>query len=333
MRGLTYMLSKYSDKAMTLKLRNKWVDIDPREWKTQFNMTVNVGLGTGNRDIQLQHLMALHAQQVELMKVGKGYMVSDENLYNLYNKISEAMGFKHPELFVTDPQKVPPQAKQPPPDPQMVKAQMDAQEGQAKLQFAGQKEQLNAQTEQAIAQINAQTQVAIAQMNNASAEKIAQMKISADAQLAVFDKQGAGQDANLEAQKMASELETGRAVASEKARLERDVAEAKVMLEVFKAREQAKLAKETASAQIETEGMKAEAAVTAAGAKTPQAKQAENKEKQAEKKASMDQSMMMTKQHQELMQTLGKVIEGKGGKKKISFVKDGDSIVGAEIGE
>lgn len=188
MRGITYMLSKYSDKSMTVKLRNKWVDIDPREWKTQFNMTVNVGLGTGNRDVQLQHLMALHGQQIELMKAGKGYMVSDENLYNLYSKMSEAMGFKHPELFVTDPQRVPPEAKKQPPDPAIVKAQMDAQEGQAKLAQADRKTRLDAEVMTGIEQIKAQTALSVAQMDNETKRSIAQMQIQAQGQLAVFEK-------------------------------------------------------------------------------------------------------------------------------------------------
>lgn len=210
MRGIVYMLSKYGSKTMTLKLRNKWVDVDPREWKTQFNMTVNVGLGTGNRDIQLAHLNVIHQQQIELMKTGRGYMVSDENVYNLFKKSAEAMGFKHPEIFVADPERIPPEAKKPPPDPAMVKAQMDAQEGQAKLQFNAQKEQLNAQTEKEIAQINSQTQIAIADRNNASAEKIAQMKIAAEGQLVVFEKnnevRGAITDQSQQAQAVEQEL-------------------------------------------------------------------------------------------------------------------------------
>jgi hypothetical protein len=189
MKGIVYMLSKYSGRSMTLKLRNKWVDIDPREWKTQYNMTVNVGLGTGNKDVQLNHLSVIHQQQIELMKTGRGYMVSDENVFNLFKKSSEAMGFKHPELFVTDPQRIPPQAKQPPPDPAAMKVQMDAQEGQAKLQHAAQKDQLSAQTEMSVAQVQSQTQLAVAQIDAATKKEIEQMRIAAQAQLAVFDKQ------------------------------------------------------------------------------------------------------------------------------------------------
>lgn len=315
MRGIVYMLSKYSQKAMTLKLRNKWVDIDPREWKTQFNMTVNVGLGTGNRDVQLAHLNAIHQQQVELMKEGRGYMVSDENIYSLYKKMSEAMGFKHPELFVTDPTKIDPKAKQKPPDPAMVKAQMDAQEGQAKLKFGAQKEQLNAQTEKEVETIKAQTSLSIAQMSNASAEKVAQMQIAAQAQLAVFEKnnevQALGADAQLKREEAIASAQLEREKATEKAKLERELAEAKMSLAVWEAQAKAKLDSEVAQKQAETEHMKASVISEAAKGKTENAQ--------------------MGKQHKEIMQTLGKVIDKKPGKKKITFVKEGDKIVGAEI--
>jgi hypothetical protein len=196
-RGIAYMLSKYSSKAMTVKLRNSWVDVDPREWKTQFNTIINVGLGTGNRDVQLQHLSALHESQIALMKEGRGYMVTDENLFNLYTKMSEAMGFKHPELFVTDPRQIPPQAKQQPPDPAAMKVQADAQEGQAKLQFGAQKEQLNAQTLTQLEQIKANALLRANAADNQTKKEIAAMQLQHQAQIEVF-KQHAGLNTDFE---------------------------------------------------------------------------------------------------------------------------------------
>lgn len=255
MRGIVYMLSKYSSKAMTLKLRNKWVDVDPREWKTQFNMTVNVGLGTGNRDIQLAHLQALHASQIELMKAGKGYMVSDENLFNLYKKMSEAMGFKHPELFVTDPEKIDPKAKQQPPDPAIVKAQMDAQEGQAKLQFAAQKEQLAAQTEMGIAQLESQTAagaeklksdtaIRIAAMDNSTKKEIEQMKLSGNAEIAVFEKQHSLKEETLQLENKAIKVQNAEDILSVKQNLDGIAANNK---EVVAQNDDARLAQHTSA--------------------------------------------------------------------------------------
>jgi len=188
MKGIVYMMSKYNTKPLTLKLRNKWVNVDPREWKTMLNLTINVGLGTGNKDVQLAHLTMMAQKQNELMATGRGYMVSDENIFNLYTKTTEAMGFKHPELFITDPSSVPPEAKKPPPNPQMAKVMADSQIDAAKLQAAKEKDVLNSQTETAIAQMQTQVQWMIAQLEAATRKEIETMKINADGQLAVFDK-------------------------------------------------------------------------------------------------------------------------------------------------
>ena len=271
MRGIVYMLSKYNSKPMTLKLRNKWVDIDPRNWKTMFNMTVNVGLGTGNRDVQLAHLAQIHQQQIELMQSGKGYMVQDENLWNLFKKMQEAMGFKHPELFIADPTKISPQAKQPPPNPDMVKIQAEAQEAQAKLAASQQSDQLQAQIQKAIADLNAQTQIAITQLNNAATKEITQMKIAADAQLAAFEKgnemREGHAEAQIKAQESVADIQLQREVATAKAQLAREEAEAKMALASYEATEKLKLEREIATTHAETERMKAAAMASVAAQK------------------------------------------------------------------
>ena len=186
MRGIVYMLSKYSSKEMTIKLRNKWVDVDPRGWKTQFNMTINVGLGTGNKDIQLAHLGAMAQKQNELLQTGRSYMVSDENIYNLYKKTSEAMGFKHPELFISDPASVPQEAKQKGPSPEMAKIMAETEMDKQKLQFGQWKEQMSAETMKAIEAIKAQSLIMIAEMDNKTKEAIAAAQRNTDMQIEIY---------------------------------------------------------------------------------------------------------------------------------------------------
>ncbi len=40
-------------------MRGKFVAVDPREWNNEYDMTVNVGLGTGNREQQIQDLVMM----------------------------------------------------------------------------------------------------------------------------------------------------------------------------------------------------------------------------------------------------------------------------------
>jgi hypothetical protein len=185
MRGISYMLSKYSTKAMTLRLRNKWVEVDPREWKTQFDMTINVGLGTGNKDVQLAHLSAMGEKQGQLMEMGKGYLVTDQNIYNLYKKMAEAMGFKHPEIFVSDPSSV--QQPPPQPNPEMIKIQAEKDTDEKKIQSAQQTRVFDAQTQKEIESIKRETAVMLAQITADSNERLARAQMEHDARMKVFE--------------------------------------------------------------------------------------------------------------------------------------------------
>ncbi len=184
-RGIAYFLSKYSSKKMTIRLRNKWVDIDPRQWKTQSDMTANVGLGTGNKDAQLVHLSKVAEMQLALMETGRGYMVTDQNVYNLYKKTTENMGFKHPDLFITDPAQV--QKPPPQPNPDMIKLQAEAQEAQAKIQSNEKIRQFDAQTQKEVESIKSQTLIAIEQMRIAAQESLKKMELHHQEQLAIFE--------------------------------------------------------------------------------------------------------------------------------------------------
>ena len=207
-RGIAYFLSKYSTKAMTLRLRNKWVDIDPRQWKTQFDMTVNVGLGTGNKDAQLVHLVKMNEVQLELMKTGRGYMVTDQNVYNLAKKMAENMGFKHPDIFITDPAQV--QKPPPQPNPEMLKIQQADAEAKMKIQSNEKIRQFDAQTQKELEQIKAQTQIAIAQIDATTKETISRLQIAADTQIAVYKANStlAGEARELDKQQLAINYES-----------------------------------------------------------------------------------------------------------------------------
>ena len=123
--------SKYSTKSQIIRLRGNWVEIDPREWKTMFDMTVTVGLGTGNKDQMLQHLNAIAMLQEKIGQYFPG-MVSPENAYNMAVKVVENSGFKNAEQFFTDPTKNPPPPPKPGPDE--IAAQRATEQQQMKVQ-------------------------------------------------------------------------------------------------------------------------------------------------------------------------------------------------------
>ena len=115
----------YQDRAEVIKLTNKWVTIDPREWHNQFDFVINVGLGSGNRDQVAGQLMQILELQTQGMQLG---LADPQKIYHTGAKLLENMGFKNPESFFIDPsQQQPEQQEQEQPDPELIKAQTEAQ--------------------------------------------------------------------------------------------------------------------------------------------------------------------------------------------------------------
>lgn len=203
-KGILHCVAKSGMKALTVRLTNGYVNVDPRQWKNQYDVNITVALGSGTKDRQIQLLNMLSAKQIELKQTGRGYMVSEANDYNLASKLCEATGFKNPELFFTDPKLVPPQAKQPPPNPDMLKLQADMQYKQADMQAttkAKQDDMLNERhIEEMKAQVSAQTDVAVANIQREKDIEVAKIRADSDARLKLADITNNDQDRNQEAQ-------------------------------------------------------------------------------------------------------------------------------------
>lgn len=157
---------KNATKAEKVRLSNEWVPIDPREWVRRANLSVQVALGAGSKEMQTQQLQQLLAMQMQLLPAG---MVKPENLFNTASRLTQAMGFRSPEEFWTDPSKQPPQP--PPPNPvvqaeqikaqttlQVKQAEMQAQAADDQRQFAIEQQRLQAEmkSEQAKVQMQAE---------------------------------------------------------------------------------------------------------------------------------------------------------------------------------
>ena len=133
--------------AEDIKIGDKWKPIDPREWRNQFHMSVNVGLGNGNKDQQVQHLQALMQIQGNGMQIGISNPV---NMYNSASKLTHALGYKNADLFFTNPVTNPPPQQPNPEQMKMqhekelaqIKMQVEAHHNQALLQMQEQKMQL-----------------------------------------------------------------------------------------------------------------------------------------------------------------------------------------------
>lgn len=102
-------------KREVIKLRGKWVEIDPSSWNTNMSCEVQVGLGVGQAGERIQHLSGILELQAAMQSRGLD-IVSQQNAYNTAVKLVEAMGLRNPEMYFTDPQDKPPSEK---PNPEM----------------------------------------------------------------------------------------------------------------------------------------------------------------------------------------------------------------------
>ena len=136
-RNILHLLCKYQDKARVIRLRGKYVAVDPREWDTEYDITVNVGLGTGNRQEQMAMLgMILQKQEQIIQQYGPANPLVTVGQYRAtLGRFIEASGFKDSSRFfneitpemdaaLSQPQ---PQGQQVDPMVQAVMAQTQAQ--------------------------------------------------------------------------------------------------------------------------------------------------------------------------------------------------------------
>jgi hypothetical protein len=174
-------IRKHGQQQQTVRLRNKWIEINPRNWKTRDDMTINVGLGTGSKAQQFAQTMAIANVQKEMLAGGKVNLVGDRELYNTAEELTKIMGHRNPDRFFKNPDEKGPDGKlvnPPPPPPQDPKVV----EANAKAQLEMQ--QMHGRAE--IERIQAQADIAVQNRKAESEIQIAMMRARLDAQLALL---------------------------------------------------------------------------------------------------------------------------------------------------
>jgi len=173
-----YLVRTTLTKPDIIRLRNKWVEVDPREWKARKDLSISVGLGAGNKDQQLVHLTSILNMQKEAIAVG---LTNPEKIYNALAKLTQNAGFKNPEEFWVNPANTPEQEGQKEDKPSeaeiMIQGQLQIEQQKAEAQL--QQEQVRSQNDVIIerekiaaqaelerfkAQLRAETDLAIAQI-------------------------------------------------------------------------------------------------------------------------------------------------------------------------
>lgn len=193
-QGILKVLTDGGMEKLAFRLRDEFVEYDPNEWRDQYDMTINVGLGTGDTQQKAAQLMTLWQQQLAGMQFG---LVTPHHLYNTATKTVENAGFKNVQDFYQDPSKQPPQPQQPPLPLQIeqMKIQADAQKHQAEMTADIQKFQAETQMTRETEQIKADAKLQEIRAN-------LELQAANDARDSEREQYKAQIDAHLEAQRL-----------------------------------------------------------------------------------------------------------------------------------
>src|SRR5678815_4377090 len=111
--------SKHQNKPQMVKLRGQWVQVDPRQWRNRFDMTVTVGLGTGSQSLTMNGAMQILQVQNGIVAAGLGgRVVNENNVYHAARLHAKSILPKYVDMLYTDPSSLP--KPEPKPDPETV---------------------------------------------------------------------------------------------------------------------------------------------------------------------------------------------------------------------
>ena len=189
------LLCKYQDKARIIRLRGKYVSIDPREWVNGFDISINVGLGTGNKQEQMA-MVAMVLQKQEQILQTQGFnnpLVTLTQYRETLGRFIEAAGYKDSSEFFKEippeleQQIANPQPQQPPVDPAvqayMAQAQAQMQIDQAKAQQQMAIDQQKAEADMQLAMAKAQAEIQLKREKAQADLELKTAEFQAEAQL------------------------------------------------------------------------------------------------------------------------------------------------------
>ncbi len=136
-KGILFLTITHQDKARMVRLRNEWVQIDPRFWDATMDANINIALGNGDTNEKLQALMMIMSKQEQILQqLGPtNPLVTPQQFSNTLRKIVELSGFKDTTSYFQQipADYVPPTPPQKP-SPEEVLAQVQAESIKADIQ-------------------------------------------------------------------------------------------------------------------------------------------------------------------------------------------------------
>jgi hypothetical protein len=136
-KGILYLMTTHQDKPRMVRLRNEWIQIDPRGFDATMDVTVNIGLGNGDTNEKLAALNIIMQKQEQIMaQFGPMNQIASLPMYiRTLQKAIELSGYKDASsYFNTLPKDFQMPQEPAKPTPEEVLAQVQAQSIQADIQ-------------------------------------------------------------------------------------------------------------------------------------------------------------------------------------------------------
>ena len=152
-KGILHLVTKYDNKARIVRLRNNFVPIDPAEWHSEFDVIVQVGLGTADDEQKIAFLQAIAAKQEQILQTlgADNPVVSLPQYVSTLRSIAEIGGFKDADQFFNNPQQIAMQMQmmqqQPQQDPNAAQMQADMAKLQQEMALKRERMQMEMQLE------------------------------------------------------------------------------------------------------------------------------------------------------------------------------------------
>jgi len=146
---------QHQDKPKIIRLRNKFVPIDPKGWDASMDMVVNIALGRGSDEQRMVFLQGILVQQKEIIANFGPYnpLVSLEQYRDTLAEITKLSGYMDPSKFFKEVSQeevaafMQQQAEksQPAQDPATLLAQVEAEKIKADIVISAAKQELERQ--------------------------------------------------------------------------------------------------------------------------------------------------------------------------------------------
>jgi hypothetical protein len=187
---LLRLVAKHQDREDTIRLRDEWVTVDPRVWNSDMDVTINTGLGTGNRERDAMAMQAVMGIQEKIIgALGMDNPICGlEEVANAAAGMAESLNIRSHSQYFRDVNaediRAMQEKKQPTPEEQ--KLQFEQQKAQAEMQLEQQKAQANQQLKLAEITERGKAEQAKARIDVWKAQQAAQIEVQTKQQEAAI---------------------------------------------------------------------------------------------------------------------------------------------------